>query len=119
MSSGMNLVVYPVNDLAGATALYTKLLGVAPYMEQPYYRDEQAPKNPARPGYRHLTQSTSPCGTQNQPSSLAAQRSHAWASRARSASVARPCSIARSPKGEAVRRSAQAGPHHDLSCGEA
>lgn len=37
MSSGMNLVVYPVSDLAGATALYTNLLGVRPYIEQPYY----------------------------------------------------------------------------------
>jgi predicted enzyme related to lactoylglutathione lyase len=37
MSSGMNLVVYPVSDLAGATALYRKLLGVEPYLEQPYY----------------------------------------------------------------------------------
>src|SRR5215469_7833100 len=37
MSSGMNLVIYPVSDLAGATALYSKLLGVGPYLEQPYY----------------------------------------------------------------------------------
>lgn len=37
MSSGMNLVIYPVTDLAAATATYTKLLGTEPYAQQPYY----------------------------------------------------------------------------------
>ncbi len=37
MSSGMNLVIYPVTDIAAATATYTKLLGTRPYAEQPYY----------------------------------------------------------------------------------
>jgi predicted enzyme related to lactoylglutathione lyase len=37
MAEGIGLVVYPVKDLAQATALYTALLGVAPYAESPYY----------------------------------------------------------------------------------
>jgi predicted enzyme related to lactoylglutathione lyase len=37
MSSGMDLVVYPVKDLGAATAIYTILLGTKPYVEQPYY----------------------------------------------------------------------------------
>lgn len=37
MSSGMDLVVYPVKDLAAATALYAIMLGTKPYVEQPYY----------------------------------------------------------------------------------
>ena len=37
MSSGMDLVVYPVKDLGAATALYAILLGTRPYVEQPYY----------------------------------------------------------------------------------
>jgi predicted enzyme related to lactoylglutathione lyase len=37
MAEGIGLVVYPVKDLAQATALYTELLGVAPYAESPYY----------------------------------------------------------------------------------
>ncbi len=37
MSSAMNPVIYPVRDLATAKALYTKLLGVEPYVDQPYY----------------------------------------------------------------------------------
>jgi predicted enzyme related to lactoylglutathione lyase len=37
MGSGISTVIYPVKDLAAATRLYTTLLGVAPYAEQPYY----------------------------------------------------------------------------------
>jgi predicted enzyme related to lactoylglutathione lyase len=37
MASGMKLVVYPVADLAQAKALYGQLLGVAPYVDAPYY----------------------------------------------------------------------------------
>jgi predicted enzyme related to lactoylglutathione lyase len=37
MGSGISTVIYPVTDVATATALYTKLLGVPPYVEQPYY----------------------------------------------------------------------------------
>jgi predicted enzyme related to lactoylglutathione lyase len=33
----MRTVVYPVTDLASATALYTTLLGVGPHTETPYY----------------------------------------------------------------------------------
>jgi predicted enzyme related to lactoylglutathione lyase len=37
MPEGLGLLVYPVKDLAGATALYSTLLGVQPYMEGAYY----------------------------------------------------------------------------------
>ena len=37
MTSGMNTIIYPVDDLAAAKALYTALLGVEPYTDQPYY----------------------------------------------------------------------------------
>ncbi len=37
MIKGIRLIVYPVKDVAQATALYSKLLGVAPYFEKPYY----------------------------------------------------------------------------------
>jgi predicted enzyme related to lactoylglutathione lyase len=33
----IKLSVYPVQDLERAKALYTKLLGVAPYADSPYY----------------------------------------------------------------------------------
>jgi predicted enzyme related to lactoylglutathione lyase len=33
----IKLSVYPVKDLARAKALYTTLLGVAPYADSPYY----------------------------------------------------------------------------------
>ena len=33
----INLIVYPVRDVARAKALYSKLLGAEPYMENPYY----------------------------------------------------------------------------------
>jgi predicted enzyme related to lactoylglutathione lyase len=37
MPEGIGLFVYPVKDLAQATALYTAMLRVAPYAESPYY----------------------------------------------------------------------------------
>jgi predicted enzyme related to lactoylglutathione lyase len=37
MTSGLTTVIYPVKDLAQATALYRTLLGVTSYVEQPYY----------------------------------------------------------------------------------
>ena len=37
MTSGLRTVIYPVKDLARAKALYGKLLGVAPYMDEAYY----------------------------------------------------------------------------------
>jgi predicted enzyme related to lactoylglutathione lyase len=37
MTSGMTTVISPVKDLAGAKALYAKLLGIEPYMDEPYY----------------------------------------------------------------------------------
>jgi predicted enzyme related to lactoylglutathione lyase len=37
MSQGISLIVYPVADLAKATALYRELIGVDPYAESPYY----------------------------------------------------------------------------------
>lgn len=37
MTSGIRTVIYPVKDLAQAKALYTKLTGVAPIADQPYY----------------------------------------------------------------------------------
>jgi predicted enzyme related to lactoylglutathione lyase len=35
--SAINTVIYPVEDLAEAKALYGALLGVEPYVDQPYY----------------------------------------------------------------------------------
>jgi predicted enzyme related to lactoylglutathione lyase len=35
--NAIKLSVYPVKDLARARALYAKLLGVAPYVDSPYY----------------------------------------------------------------------------------
>jgi predicted enzyme related to lactoylglutathione lyase len=37
MTSGIKTVIYPVKDLTRAKALYGKLLGVAPYADEPYY----------------------------------------------------------------------------------
>jgi predicted enzyme related to lactoylglutathione lyase len=36
MNQGIGLFVYPVNDLAGARTLYSKLLG-EPYVDEAYY----------------------------------------------------------------------------------
>jgi predicted enzyme related to lactoylglutathione lyase len=37
VSSGIKTMIYPVKDIALAKALYSKLSGVAPMMDQPYY----------------------------------------------------------------------------------
>jgi predicted enzyme related to lactoylglutathione lyase len=37
MDQEIKLFVYPVRDLAKARALFSKLLGVKPYVNQPYY----------------------------------------------------------------------------------
>jgi predicted enzyme related to lactoylglutathione lyase len=37
MEFGMQTVIYPVANLASARKLYDALLGVAPYMDTPYY----------------------------------------------------------------------------------
>ncbi len=37
MNQGIKTIIYPVNDIAQAKALYSQLLGVEPYMDQPYY----------------------------------------------------------------------------------
>ena len=37
MTAGINLVVFPVSNLAQAKTLYSTLLGTAPYADQPYY----------------------------------------------------------------------------------
>jgi predicted enzyme related to lactoylglutathione lyase len=37
MRQGVRTIVYPVKDLARAKMLFSKLLGVEPYADQPYY----------------------------------------------------------------------------------
>lgn len=37
MNQGINIFVYPVKDIAQAKTLYSKLLGVEPYVDSPYY----------------------------------------------------------------------------------
>ncbi|WP_106402347.1 VOC family protein [Actinocorallia populi] len=37
MLLGLRTIVYPAADLAAATEWYTRLLGFAPYFEEPYY----------------------------------------------------------------------------------
>jgi predicted enzyme related to lactoylglutathione lyase len=37
MAKGINLIVYPVSDMAKAKAFYTQFLGVEPYADSPYY----------------------------------------------------------------------------------
>ena len=37
MNQGIKTVIYPVKDIAKAKTLYSKLLGVEPYADQPYY----------------------------------------------------------------------------------
>jgi predicted enzyme related to lactoylglutathione lyase len=47
MITGIRTITIPVRDLGAATALYTTLLGVKPYVDQPYYvgfRPEGAPE---------------------------------------------------------------------------
>lgn len=37
MENSINLIVYPVTDVEKAKAFYSRLLGVEPYTESPYY----------------------------------------------------------------------------------
>ena len=37
MTEGIKTFIYPVKDLAKAKTLYSELLGVEPYMDEPYY----------------------------------------------------------------------------------
>jgi predicted enzyme related to lactoylglutathione lyase len=37
MTEGIRTIMYPVKDLAEARTLYGELLGVEPYMDEPYY----------------------------------------------------------------------------------
>ena len=37
MTQGMRTFIYPVKDLAQAKTLYSTLLGVDPYVDEPYY----------------------------------------------------------------------------------
>lgn len=37
MTSGMHTIIFPVHDISAAKQLYSSLLGVAPYMDEPYY----------------------------------------------------------------------------------
>jgi predicted enzyme related to lactoylglutathione lyase len=37
MNQGIGTIIYPVKDIAKAKALYSKLLGVKPYMDEAYY----------------------------------------------------------------------------------
>ncbi|MFI0961503.1 VOC family protein [Streptomyces sp. NPDC021080] len=37
MTAGVKTIIYPVKDLAKAKALFTQLLGVEPYVDEPYY----------------------------------------------------------------------------------
>ena len=37
MNEGVKTIIFPVKDLGKAKALYSKLLGVEPYMDEAYY----------------------------------------------------------------------------------
>jgi predicted enzyme related to lactoylglutathione lyase len=37
MTEGIKTIMYPVTDLARARTLYSRLVGVEPYMDEPYY----------------------------------------------------------------------------------
>ena len=37
MTSGLKTVIYPITDLARARPIYTALLGVEPFVDEPYY----------------------------------------------------------------------------------
>jgi len=37
MPQGIGLLVFPVNDLAKARTIYTRLLDAKPYVDEPYY----------------------------------------------------------------------------------
>ena len=40
MTEGIRTIIYPVKDIAQAKTLYSKLLGVKPYMDEAYYVDD-------------------------------------------------------------------------------
>jgi hypothetical protein len=37
MNQGIRLFIYPVKDIARAKTLYSKLLGIEPYLDEAYY----------------------------------------------------------------------------------
>ncbi|MEU4089523.1 VOC family protein [Streptomyces aureus] len=37
MTAGVKTIIYPVKDIEKAKALFTQLLGVEPYVDEPYY----------------------------------------------------------------------------------
>ena len=37
MTQGLKTIIYPVKDIARAKTLFSKLLGVEPYVNEPYY----------------------------------------------------------------------------------
>jgi predicted enzyme related to lactoylglutathione lyase len=37
MNEGVKTIIYPVTDIGTAKAVFTTLLGVEPYVDQPYY----------------------------------------------------------------------------------
>ena len=37
MNKGVKTIIYPVKDIAQATTLFRKFLGLEPYSDQPYY----------------------------------------------------------------------------------
>jgi len=37
MTEGIRTIIYPVKDIAQAKTLYSRLLGVKPYMDEAYY----------------------------------------------------------------------------------
>ncbi|MCL4396654.1 MAG: glyoxalase [Chloroflexi bacterium] len=37
MNQGIKTVIYPVKDIGKAKAMFSKILGVAPYVDSPYY----------------------------------------------------------------------------------
>jgi hypothetical protein len=43
MGPGIKTIVFPVEDLAGAKALFRNLLGVEPYADEPYYVGSSTP----------------------------------------------------------------------------
>lgn len=37
MNQGVSTIIYPVKDIAQAKALFSQLLGMKPYVDEPYY----------------------------------------------------------------------------------
>lgn len=66
MTSGIRTIIYPVKDLARAKALYGRLLGVEPSMDEAYYvqfdvGDQQVGRDP----HGHSQGMTGPVGYWN------------------------------------------------------